>query len=113
MSPSRRSSASQTCLLLGRWNGSPACGSTIMQQSLHVFDSGRESQRPNAGCFAVEGHHIFPPRDAVLKDEDLALSFSPQVHQLVARAPQVAEVASFEGSFTVFHSKSPCPGDTK
>jgi hypothetical protein len=76
--------------------------SAIVQQSLHVFDSGGEGQRPNADGVTVEGHYVVPPRGAILKDEHLALAFGAKVEQFVARAAQEAgeiKVAGFERAF--------------
>src|SRR5690606_25035033 len=83
-----RSRASRTWPLLARWNGGVSCGSTIVQQSLHVLDGGGEGQRPNAGRVAIEGHHIGAPRGAIPKYEHLAPALVAQVHQFVAGATE-------------------------
>jgi hypothetical protein len=87
-----------------------------VQKSFHVFDRGGESQRPNAGGVAIEGHHVVPPCSAVLKDEDLPPAFGPKVEEFVARAAQEAgeiEVAVSNASSACFASRViACPGDT-
>jgi hypothetical protein len=63
------------------------------------FDRGGESQGPDAGGVAIEGHYVVPPCSAILKDEDFTPAFGAQVEQLVPGAAQEAgeiEIARLE-----------------
>ncbi len=61
-----------------------------MQQSFHVLDSGSEGKRANARCVAIKSDHVIAPGGSVLKHEDFAPAFGPQVEKLITRAAQEA-----------------------
>jgi hypothetical protein len=87
-----------------------------VQKSLHVLDGGCESQRPNAGGVAIEGHHVAAPRRAISKDEHLCAGPRPQLQKVVAGAAQEAgeiEIACLErGSARLGLSWTACSVDT-
>src|ERR1700730_4927167 len=79
----------------------------IVQQRLHILNSGRERERRNGGTITVERQHVVTPRRAVTEYEDLPLPLSPQTYEVVAAATQKAgkiKVAGFKGISASAHA---------